>query len=136
MLFSIAIIVHPEKPPKAVQEESGERHGQSWMFPFAKSKGWPEIYESARRRLEVDKHLRTVRLIFGLTPFVRVRRKGHRKLEGGVDSGLGVALHEPVERTAQELRRFPATCSPIGRLADPEFDQDGGETRRGGIASK
>ena len=77
MLFSIAIIVHPEKTPEAMQEKPGERHGQSGMFLFAKSKGWPEIYESARRRLEVDKHLRTVRLIFGLTPFVRVSRKGH-----------------------------------------------------------
>jgi hypothetical protein len=135
MLLRIAIIVYSEKPPEAPQEKPGERHWQPWVFLFAKSEGGPKVHEPARRRLHVDEHMRTVRLIFGLAPFVRVRRKGHGKLEGSIDGRLSVVLHKPVERPAQELRGFPATCGPIGRTADAEFDQNGGESRCGCIAS-
>jgi hypothetical protein len=136
VLFRIAVIVNPEKSPEAMQEEPGERHWQPWVFLLAKSEGWPKIHEPARRCLHVDKHLRTVRLIFGFGPFVRVCRKGHGKLEGAVDFRLGVALYEPVERPAQELRGFPATFGPIGWTADAKFDQNRCEPRRARIASE
>ena len=77
MLFRVAVVVDPEATPKAVQEHTGKRHRQMRMFLFAEGEGRPKIHESARGRLHVEKHLRTVGLVFGLTPFVRVRRKGH-----------------------------------------------------------
>ena len=119
-----------------MQEHSGERHWQLRVLLLAKSESRPKIHEPAGARLHVEKHLGAIGLVFGLTPFVWVCRKGHRQLEGAVDSSLSLALHEPIESTAQELCRLPATSGPIGRIADAEFDQDGCEAGRGCIASK
>ena len=119
-----------------MQEHSGERHRQLRVLLFAEREGRPKIHEPAGVRLHVEKHLGTIGLIFGLAPFVRVRRKGHRELECAVDSAFAVVAHEPVESTAQELGRLPAASGPIGRIPDAEFDQDGCEARRGCIASE
>src|SRR5580698_4037864 len=118
MLSSIAIVVDPETTPQTVQEHSGERHRQLRVLFFAESESRPKIHEPAGARLHVEKHLGTIGLVFGLTPFVWVRRKCHRQLEGAVDSSLGLALYKPIESTAQELCRLLAASGPIGRLTD------------------
>jgi hypothetical protein len=136
MLTRIAIIVDPETMSQAVQEHSGERHRQLRVLLFAERESRPKIHEPAGARLHIEKHLGTIGFIFGLTPFVWVRRKGHRYLECAVDGSLSLALHEPVESTAQELCRLLAASGPIGRITDTELNQDGCEAGRGCITSK
>ncbi len=119
-----------------MQKQAGERHRQLRVLLFAESESRPKIHEPARGRLNVQEHLGAIWLLFGLTPFVWVRRKGHREIEGAVDSNLNLALNEPIQSAAQELGWLLAATGPIGRIADAEFDQDGCETGRGCIASK
>jgi hypothetical protein len=136
MLSGIAIIVDPETTPQTVQEHSGERYRQLRVLLFAKSESRPKIHEPAGARLHVEKHLGTIGLIFGLTPFVWIRREGHREIEGAIDGNFHLALNEPIESAAQELCRLLVASGPIGRIANSEFEQDGCEASNGCIAAK
>src|SRR5579863_6438092 len=122
MLPRIAIIVDPKTTSQAVQEHSGERHRQLRVLLLAESESRPKIHEPARGRLHVEKHLGTIGLVFGLAPFVWIRREGDREVEGAVDSNFNLALNEPIESAAQELCRLLAASGPIGRIGNAEFD--------------
>src|SRR6202140_1887155 len=106
------------------------------MFFFTKSQCRPEIHKSARGGLQVEKHLRAVRLVFALAPFMRVRGKDHGKFEGLVDLGFSVAPYEAIKRAPKELRGFPGACFPIGWIRDSEFDQNRGKASRARVAAE
>src|SRR5579859_2253582 len=131
MLSCIAIVVDPETTSQTVQKQAGERHRQLRVLLFAESESRPKIHEPAGTRLHVQKHLGAIRLIFGLTPLARIRREGHREIEGAVDSNFNLAPNEPIESTAQELCRLLAASGPIDRIGNAEFDEDGCEAGHG-----
>src|ERR1700693_2581556 len=127
MVFRVAVVVNPEAASDAVQEHTGKRRRQTRMFTFTEGQGRREIHESARGCLHVEKHLRAVRLVFALAPFMWVRGKSHGKFEGLVDLEFSVAPYEAIKRAPEELRGFLGACFPVGWLRDSEFDPNRGK---------
>ena len=73
MLLRVAVVIDAEATPNTVQEHPRKRGRQTRMMLLAQCQGWPEIHEPAGMRLDGEKDLRTVRLILGFAPFMRVR---------------------------------------------------------------